>query len=676
MSFILTEKTTFSFVKTDSTAIKYAIDILYRDFNKVFSANIKKSDNADISIEMDGNIENAEQYILSVTARSIKIRCKDELAMIYGILHISREFLGIDDFWFWAEKEPQKKNRVVIDEGEYISPVQRVKYRGWFVNDEVCLIGWSETYPPSRSVWECVFETLLRLGGNMVIPGTDLPREGEHFDIATEMGFYITHHHAEPLGGEMFLRAYPNEEASYDTNPELFQKLWSDAIEKNKDKKIIWTLGFRGQGDAPFWHNDPKYVTPESRGEVIRKVIDKQYSMICEKVKDPVCAVYLYGEITELYDGGYLDIPNKFIKIWSDNGYGKMVTRRNGNHNVRTLSLPKDDGGSHGLYYHVTFHDLQASNHLTLLGNPPELVNDELDRAFNAGANEYLLLNCGNIRPHIYMLDLVSKKWANGEVNIDEFKSDFAKRYFGNEDANVIGCYNEYFKSTVKYGENEDDRAGDEFFYHPARNIIVNWAKKVPLGYSTGLIWATGEVSFSEQVDWFKQKCIVAVEDFEKLSIRCNDVYDKLTEDRKVFFKDNLWFQVKLCLSGAKGFVKLCEAYEYYEKEDYPRCFVVLTRAMREYAYGLEYMSESEHGKWKDFYSCDWLTNVQVTIDEINALRGYIRLLGDAPDYFRWFKGYIMPETERNIYLENTQRRTLGDDDLAEKLAAEFGMEI
>ena len=105
--------------------------------------------------------------------------------------------------------------------------------------------------------------------------------------------------------------------------------------------------------------HDPKYTTPQSRADVIRKVIDKQYAMICEKIENPVCAVYLYGEITELYEGGYLKLPKNFIKIWSDNGYGKMVTRRQGTHNPRTPSLPKEDG-MHGLYYHITFHDLQA----------------------------------------------------------------------------------------------------------------------------------------------------------------------------------------------------------------------------------------------------------------------------------------------------------------------------
>lgn len=661
--FKITKDTTFSFPSV-TPPIKHARDIFTRDFKKVFAEEPKSGKDVEILNEC-GELDN-EQFHITITDENITVRCADELGVIYALLYMSREFLGVDDFWYWTEKEPMKRNMIALTSREYLSPKAKVRYRGWFVNDEVCLIGWSDEYPPSRKVWEIVFETLLRLGGNMVIPGTDLPRNGQHFDIASEMGLYITHHHAEPLGGEMFLRAYPDKEASYDKHPDLFEKLWRDAIDKNKDKKIVWTLGFRGQGDAPFWMNDPKYTTPQSRADVIRKVIDKQYAMICEKIENPVCAVYLYGEITELYEGGYLKLPKNFIKIWSDNGYGKMVTRRQGTHNPRTPSLPKEDG-MHGLYYHITFHDLQASSHLTLLGNTVEFVNDELDAAFNAGADDYLLLNCGNIRPHVYTLSLVAQKWNCGETDIDRFKQNFAQKYFGDIDA--IDCYNEYFDACIQYGENEDDKAGDEIYFHTARRICVDWTKGNNL--SKGLVYATGYVSLLEQTQFFGRKCRTAVNMFTALVRKCEAVLDELSMG-SVFFEDNILFQAKLHLYGAKGLYTLCRAYEYYEHKDMPLCFITLTDAMNEFNMAVKLLEEGEHGKWKNFYSCDWLTNVRVTVYAVDSMRKYIRMIGDGPDFFAWHKNYCMPETERNIYLENTQRRTLSDDELCEALKKNY----
>ncbi|WP_268893675.1 glycosyl hydrolase 115 family protein [Paenibacillus puerhi] len=65
----------------------------------------------------------------------------------------------------------------------------------------------------------------------------------------------------------MFLLAYPGRRASYQEAPELFERLWTEAIEKQRDRKVLWVLSFRGQGDKPFWENDPSFDTPEKRGD-------------------------------------------------------------------------------------------------------------------------------------------------------------------------------------------------------------------------------------------------------------------------------------------------------------------------------------------------------------------------------------------------------------------------
>jgi hypothetical protein len=653
-------------IKAQSTAINHAINFLKRDFHKVFGCEYKDAE--DIVIDFDDSIKTPEMYQITVSEDKMQVKCADELAVIYAIIHITREYLGVEDFWYWCEKEPEKKEYVDVENTIYTSAVAKVRYRGWFVNDEVCLIGWSTTYPPEKAVWEIVFETLLRCGGNMVIPGTDLPRSGGHFELASEMGLYITHHHAEPLGAEMFLRAYPDKEASFDTNGELFEVLWDESIEKFKDRKIVWTLGFRGQGDAPFWMNDPKYITPESRGKVIRKVIDRQYEMICSKVKDPICAVYLYGEITELYMGGFLDLPDHYIKIWSDNGYGKMVTRRNGTHDPRTKALP-DKPGKHGLYYHVTFHDLQASSHLTLLSNPSEMVEEELEKAFHEGADDYLLLNCGNIRPHVYLLEVVSHMWKFGKADTSKLHEDFIERYLGGN-VEAGECYRDYFKACVQYGKYDDNKTGDEFYYHTTRRLCTD----VMAGKDRckGLFFFAPDMDLSSQVAKIKSLAFESIQNFEKLASKCDKVYEDIKDIP--FFYDNIRFQTYIHLYGAKGLYELCCGLDEYEKEDYPKSFIHLTDAIHYFDKGVELLREGEQGKWKDFYRCDWLTNVSASSYAVDSLRRYVRMISDGPDLFAWHKRICMPVTERNIYLENTQRETLSDDALAEKMRKFLGM--
>ncbi|MDN3722207.1 glycosyl hydrolase 115 family protein [Roseibium salinum] len=183
---------------------------------------------------------------------------------------------------------------------------------------------------------------------------------------------------------------------------------------------MVWTLGFRGQGDCPFWEQDPEYDTPERRGALISRAIRRQYDMLQAVIPGAPCLTYLYGEITELYRQGHITFPPGVAKIWSDNGYGRMVSRRQGNHSMRIPSLPQpDEDGPHGIYYHATFHDLQASSHLTMLPVSTVLLVDELETAFEAGADDVLLINCGNVRPHVFTLDVFfASLWRDGKKSM------------------------------------------------------------------------------------------------------------------------------------------------------------------------------------------------------------------------------------------------------------------
>lgn len=677
--FILNKKTNIYTDQKITKPIQHVLDIFLRDMNKVFGnmpkTNGPMNDGDRINLEIKENpnqIPEAfsisfgqvdEQLILHIIGA-------DELGIIYGLLHISKEYLGVDPFWFWTDIEVKTQEKVFIPAETYVSPQPKVRYRGWFVNDEVCLIGWKKTYPPTKEIWLPVFEALLRSGGNMVIPGTDLPRDGIHFELANEMGLWTSHHHAEPLGAEMFLRAYPGKKASYMENSELYEKLWTEAIQEQKDRKVVWVLSFRGQGDQPFWIQDPSFDTNEKRGLLISQVINKQFNMIKEYVDDPVTCVALYGEISELYKGGYIELPENVIKIWADNGYGKMVSRRNGNENFRVPSMPeKNDHGKQGVYYHVTFHDLQASNHLTMFPSSPLLIKEELRASFEAGGDDYLLLNSGNIRMHLYTIDVVSELWSKGNIDVDEHLNQFMNRLYAANHHEIIELYKEYFECTIQYGENKDDRAGEEFYHHPAREIISHWMQGRDLERAESLLWLTPTAnSFYDQVKTMKKMFENGLEKWARLRARCMELLEKLDHEDQVKFHDQFLIQVELHYSGCKGFISLCASYISAQKTNYPYAFIHASQAIWDYQLGLEAMRKSEHGKWQNFYKADWLTNVEWTIESLVSLRKYLRMHGDSPDFFAWYKEYVMPETEKHIYLENTHRKPLSDDELAKKL--------
>lgn len=446
-----------------------AIENVKRDIRKVCCDSDEKG--CDIVLIME-NMQ-AEQFEIKCDNNMLVIYASDTLGFVYGLYHISRDILGVLPFWFWNDQVfIKKKGCRISGEYAYTSKPYAVKYRGWFVNDEVLIHKWYVDRKKDMP-WEMVFEALLRCGGNLVIPGTD---KNSHIyrDLAADMGLRITHHHAEPLGAPMFARRYPELTPSYDEYPEKFHELWKEGIDEQKKLDVIWNLGFRGQGDCPFWDNDPRYQTSESRGELMGKLIGLQRDYVQNEIPDAQYCTNLYGETMELYRDGYLKLPDDVIKIWADNGFGKMVTRRQGNHNPRIPALPKENNtGRHGIYYHVSFYDLQAANHITMLPNKPKLVHSELKKVLEHHVKDYWIINCSNVKPHVYYLDFIANMWRDGDVDIDKHLKGYIASYYGEDHITEIAeCFRQYWQHALKYGEHEDDHAGEQFANHVARMLI------------------------------------------------------------------------------------------------------------------------------------------------------------------------------------------------------------
>lgn len=656
-----------------SATVRQALVILQRDMEKVFGRMpvLASTPNHSTLViwyaEQDDEIATrSEAFAIRFPKelpRQLHIIGSDDLGIMYGVLYVSQKYLGVDPWWFWADLEPEKKGSIQIPEEDYVSPTPKVRFRGWFVNDETCFFEW-KGYPPGEDLWHPVFETLLRLGGNMVIPGTDLPRDGRCWNLAAEMGLWFTHHHVEALGADLFTRRFPNHEVSYDRYPDLFESLWREAILRQRGRKVVWVIGYRGQGDHPFWEDDPACNTPERRGAVISSAIQRQYEVLCEYVSNPVCCTYIYGELTELYRDGYIHLPDGVIKIWSDNGYARMVSRRQWFENPRLPSLPtSEDVGPHGLYFHVAFHDLQASNHLTM-ALPPELVQRELAHAFQVGADEYLLVNTGIIRPHLYLLDVVSWMWLNGKVTVDAHRRNFAERLFPTAHDVTDWAYQRYFEATVNFGAHEDEKIGDEFYHHSVRPLIAAWIRGQYHDTCRDLTWATGYVSFDGQIRWCRQKCVEGAHNWGTLLSGYYQELEALTGREYQLFQDNLVVGAKLHESGCKGFIAFCDSYVAFQEGDLPRAFLHASQALWHYQEGVNAMTSTEHGKWNNFYRSDWTNNVRMTIYSLDTLRRYLRALGDNERFTAWSNDLVW----RIKGDQKVQYKPMTDDELAKAL--------
>lgn len=603
-----------------------------------------------------------EQYcIKKEETQGLTVYAGDELGFVYGLLYISEKYLGISPFWFWNDQQFCKREVVLIDDTDIQSVPAKVGYRGWFINDEVLITHWTAGKDEAY-VWEMTFEALLRCGGNMVIPGTD-ENSRRWRGLASQMGLWITQHHAEPLGAEMFSRAYPDLEPSYALYPKLFEQLWKQGVEEQKDLNVVWNLGFRGQGDCPFWSTDPQYNTSQSRGELISRLIKLQYDIVCSMIDNPVCCTNLYGETMELYQDGFISLPENIIKIWADNGYGKMVSRRQGNNNPRVFALPErneNNGNHHGLYYHVSFYDLQAANHITMLPNTLTFVEKEITDALDRGVDDYIIINSSNIKSHIFYLDALSQMWRGTFEGETAYAKDYVYSYFTEQQSadtamdlqliqDIADCFLEYPRCTIPYGICEDDHAGEQFTNYTTRTLASEWMKGGSAAQE--LLWATGNTTFEKQMEWYDNKCKIGLANFEQLHDKCSAIDEKLTGHAKQLFEDTIFLQVKLQLFCIKGGIEFCKAFYAFAKKDYKESFYLLGQAAEYYTAGNQAMRDVEHDRWKGYYSNDCLTDVKFTAYLLQGLMSYVRNMGDGPHFFHWQRDYMYSEKDRKVVL-------------------------
>lgn len=645
-----------------SPAVHKAADALRRDMEKV----IKKDRTEGASICLIEDDLAKEQFIIMVSRGRLEIHAGDDLGFIYGIYEVSRSILGVSPFWFWNDQEFVPVDEIRVDDTYcFRSKPCAVAYRGWFINDEVLIHTWCVERKKDKP-WEMVFEALLRCGGNMVIPGTDR-NANRYRELASGMGLYITHHHAEPLGAEMFARAYPDLNPSYAEYPDQFQGLWRDAIERQKGLRVIWNLGFRGQGDCPFWLNDPQYETDEARGGLLGSLIRLQYDMVRESDSNAVCCVNLYGEMMELYQKGCLELPEDVTKIRADNGYGKMVSRRQNNHNPRIPSLPEAGNKErNGIYYHVSFYDLQAANHITMLPNSPAFVARELAEVLERNGGYFWMVNCSNVKPHVYFLDLIARIWRDGAADTKQHLLDYAEEYYGSENRDrVASCLSEFADCAPVYGAHEDDHAGEQFANHVPRMFVSQYLRN---GGGTArcedMDWAAGGDSLKEQLLWYEAICEKTSLRYAQYFTRCKKVSLGLTGPGRRLFEDTVLLQAEILFHCYQGALLTAKSLLCGLRGEYKQSFYLAGKGRKEYLEADASMRGREHGKWHNFFANECLTDVKQSAWVLEGLMSFVRNQGDGPHFYRWQREFLYPEEDRRVLLVLNMDNHLRNEEL------------
>lgn len=620
----------------DSRVVAKGVAILRRDMDRVLGP-------ADPSAAPDGAIRlvrrdglPAEQYVI----REGVVEAGDDLGFMYALLHISEQALGVPPLWFWLDHRFEPKDSAQLEDCR--STPAAVKLRGWFINDEILLNEWTPKPGDPLAAWDMACEALLRLGGNLIIPTTQIKRPQQH--LAAGYGLKLTHHHAEPLGADMFSKRFPDLTPSYKEHPDLYEQLWREAIHEQSDADVIWTLGFRGQGDRAFWEDDPEYDTDAKRGALIGKIMRRQVEILREEVTDPQYCVYVYGEVMDLVKQGHLILPENAIKVYSDNGYGKMVSRRTGEHNARIPSVPHLAylGERNGIYYHVSYCDLHTCSHLTPIANSVSFLRGELQQVLDAGATDYWIVNCSNIRPHVFALAMVADAW-NGVAwdGGEEFAARFGREYFA--DPGAGRAFLDWADAAVQFGPYEDEHAGDHFTNFMPRAIataLMRGDETMRYTYCE-----PGVRPVADWIDWYAGKAAEGARNYEAF-------LDTHTRDFGSTHRATILLAGRMHLLGYRGGALFMRACREFLDGHYYRAFYDTGLAAECFAQAHQEMRDSERGVWKGYWANDAFADYQFTAYLLRRFMTVIRAHGEGWGYWDWQRELFYAEEDKGVHLQ------------------------
>ncbi|MDC7675435.1 glycosyl hydrolase 115 family protein [Asticcacaulis machinosus] len=381
--------------------------------------------------------------------QALVIAGSDRRGAIFGTYDLSAK-IGVAPWYWWADVPVAQKPEVYVTAGA-VHDQPKVKYRGFFINDEEPAFGnWArEKFGGiNAKLYEHVFELNLRLKGNYLWPAMwgkafndDDPRNTV---LADEMGVIIGTSHHEPMA-----RAHDewhrNKDKGvtggkwdYNTNAANLRTFWKGGIERIQRgdgalRDNIITLGMRGDGDEA--------MTEGTATQLLETIVADQRKIIAEVTGKPASETpqvwALYKEVQDYYDQG-MSVPDDVILLFADDNWGQI--RRLPALKEQSVSAKRN--GGYGVYYHFDYVG-GPRNYKWLNTNQIEKTWQQMDLAYASGADQLWIVNVGDIKPMEYPLSFFMDMAWNPQAMTPEALKAYPERWaaqqFGQQYAQSVG---------------------------------------------------------------------------------------------------------------------------------------------------------------------------------------------------------------------------------------------
>jgi hypothetical protein len=596
-----------------------------------------------------GDASKPESFSISVhaadwnpAAHAVVLTGPDVRGTIYAIYQFSQDYLGVDPMYYWTGERPRRRRRIVLpDSLARLFPPPLFKYRGFFINDEDLLTGWapgekSDHSGISLAVMNRIYETILRLKGNMVVPGTWIFPNDPQVKLAGERGLILTQHHAMPLGVNV-ARWPAGVPYNFSTHPEILERAWRDAVATyDPHQEILWSVGLRGLSDTSYASMDPSVVGNDRRlGMLISKAIATEMRIVRASHPDARFVTDFWQEGARLEHEGYLRIPPGVTRVWADNGFG----------------IPQDGGDlgpGEGVYYHVAMLNGRA-NHLTEMV-PVRRIYSQLGRYIKAGATSYLLLNTSNIR-QVAMTTKAVMDVAWGGVpagGAAGYYRRWAAEEFGAAAATrVARVYRDYFDAFPRIPAGEPgagEQYGDQLYHQEAQDMLLATMVSPPYYYvpSQSPTWTPVPVLgvrgsrpffLHTNVRWVRATarrelsiCGAARARWNALWREARAAETGVAPARRKYYEFEVLTSIAINRDSNRILYRVSAAIRDYRHGDTAAALAEAKRTLPAFADIQHMESVAEYGKWRHWYRGEWLDGIRRTHSMVKT---FIRYLHD-----------------------------------------------
>ncbi|MDN5205633.1 glycosyl hydrolase 115 family protein [Fulvivirgaceae bacterium BMA10] len=357
----------------------------------------------------------------------------------YAVYDYSHEVLGIDPFYYWTGKEPEKNRVDPLNFKERIITPPRVPILCYFENDVDELANLKE--PLLEYDWESyteMIDALVRIRYNAI----------HLFDMLGRPEFFIR-------------PAYKAIRPDYDIDIDYIEKMIDYAHDKGMMVQIDMALGYKinpisedkascwseykdtwiatwnyyfektplGKADIfalrprnQVWDWEYKSSCDEDKVEVFNEVYEAFGKVIDRHNREAKKLVICYADGMEMFNNGF-NPPKDFIIAWSDDGWAGFEY------------LPEDTKGyEFGTYMHAGFW----LNH-TVHDPYPEKIDSTMNMMFDRyQADRYCMVNGQQFRPFLLNLEALSEvSMAPDDYDGEKFYQNWTERYFDKSVANL-----------------------------------------------------------------------------------------------------------------------------------------------------------------------------------------------------------------------------------------------